>query len=185
MEIALFGGSFDPPHVGHLLAAAYVLATEPVGELWLVPVNEHPFGKRLAAPFEHRATLCEAMIEDAGLRRARVSRIEAEIGGEVRTVDLLEYLRRTQPDHSFALVLGSDLAAERPQWKRFDRILELARIIELRRGGFEGGSGAVLPEVSSTQVRELLASGGDASRLVSREVLRRIAAAGTYRGVER
>src|SRR2546430_4459271 len=93
MEIALFGGSFDPPHVGHLLAATYVLATEPVGELWLVPVHQHPFGKKLAAPFEHRVELCEALIADAGLRRARVSRVEAELGGEGRTVDLLEHLR--------------------------------------------------------------------------------------------
>ena len=116
MEIALFGGSFDPPHVGHLLAATYVLATEPVGELWLVPVNQHPLGKKLAAPFEHRAELCEAMIADAGLPRARVSRIEAEIGGEVRT---------------------------------------------------------------------FLASGADVSRLVPREVLRRIRAAGTYTGGQR
>src|SRR4051812_49552829 len=107
MEIALFGGSFDPPHVGHLLAAAYVLATEPVGELWLVPVNEHPFGKRLAAPFEHRAALCEAMIEDAGLRRARGSRVEAGVGGGGRTGGLLEDLRRKQPDHSFPPLLGS------------------------------------------------------------------------------
>jgi nicotinate-nucleotide adenylyltransferase len=185
MEIALFGGSFDPPHVGHLLAATYVLATEPIGELWLVPVNEHPFGKELAAPFEHRAELCEAMIADAGLRRARVSRLEAEIGGEVRTVDLLEHLKARHPEHSFALVVGSDLAAERSQWKRFDRIRELARIVELRRGGFEGGAGAVLPEVSSTQVRSLLACGGDASRLVPAEVLRRIRVAGTYSGSPR
>src|SRR4051812_50183695 len=97
MEIALFGGSFDPPHVGHLLAAAYVLATEPVGELWLVPVNEHPFGKRLAAPFEHRATLCEAMIEDAGLRRGRGSRGEDEIGGGGGTGGLLPDFRRKEP----------------------------------------------------------------------------------------
>ena len=60
-EIALFGGSFDPPHVGHLLAAAYVLATEPVDELWLVPVFEHPLGKKPAAPFEHRVELCERL----------------------------------------------------------------------------------------------------------------------------
>ena len=53
-EIALFGGSFDPPHVGHLLAAAYVLATEPVDELWFVPVLQHPLGKPLLASFEHR-----------------------------------------------------------------------------------------------------------------------------------
>jgi len=180
MEIALFGGSFDPPHVGHLLAATYVLATEPIGELWFVSVNEHPFGKKLAAPFEHRAELCEAMIADAGLRRARVSRLEAEIGGEVRTVDLLEHLKAKHPQDSFALVVGSDLAAERSQWKRFDRVQELARIVELRRGGFQGGAGAILPEVSSTQVRALLASGGDASRLVPADVLRRIRAAGTY-----
>jgi nicotinate-nucleotide adenylyltransferase len=185
MEIALFGGSFDPLHIGHLLAATYVLATEPVDELWFVPVAGHPLGKPLHAPFEHRARLCEVAIAELGLPRARVSRIEASLGGRGRTVDLLEHLQLTYPGRKWSLVLGSDLAAERPQWKRFDRIVELARIIELRRGGFEGGSGAVLPEVSSTQVRELLASGGDASRLVPREVLRRIAAAGTYRAIER
>src|SRR5207249_1390676 len=75
MEIALFGGSFDPPHVGHLLAAAYVLATEPVDELWFVPVFGHPLGKRIHAPFEHRAAWIELAIADVGLARARVSRL--------------------------------------------------------------------------------------------------------------
>ncbi len=56
MEIALFGGSFDPPHVGHLLAAQYVLATEPVGELWLVPVFRHPLGKEARGPSFWAAT---------------------------------------------------------------------------------------------------------------------------------
>ena len=183
MEIALFGGSFDPPHVGHLLAAAYVLATEPVDELWFVPVAGHPLGKPLQAPFEHRAELCELAIADLGLRRARVSRVEAELGGEGRTVDLLEHLHRAHPQHRWALVLGSDLAAQRAQWKRFERIEELARMIPIERAGFPvpGGAGALLPEVSSTQVRALLASGGDASRLVPRAVLRAIRAAGTYR----
>ena len=183
MEIALFGGSFDPPHVGHLLAAAYVLATEPIDELWFVPVFGHPLGKTLQAPFEHRAQLAELAIAELGLARARVSRVEAELGGEGRTVDLLEYLHRAHPDRKWALVLGSDLAAERPQWKRFDRIEKLARLIPLERAGFPvpGGAGPLLPEVSSTQVRDLLASGGDASHLVPRSVLRAIQTAGTYR----
>src|SRR5207245_3074255 len=60
-EIALFGGSFDPPHVGHLLAAAYVLAVEPIDELWLVPVYQHPFAKPLVASYEHRVALCERL----------------------------------------------------------------------------------------------------------------------------
>ena len=113
MEIALFGGSFDPPHVGHLLAAAYVLATEPVDELWFVPVAGHPLGKPLQAPFEHRAELCELAIADLGLRRARVSRVEAELGGEGRTVDLLEHLHRAHPQHRWALVLGYQAAKSR------------------------------------------------------------------------
>lgn len=192
MEIALFGGSFDPPHVGHLLAAQYVLATEPIDELWLLPVFRHPLTKTARAPFEHRAALCELLAALLG-PRARVSRLEATLEGEGRTVDLLEHLHAQKPADRFALVLGSDLAAERPHWKRFARIAELARVIELSRGGFTaeaagaggaadgGAAGVVLPAVSSSQVRALLSAGGDASKLVPRAVLAAIEAAGTYR----
>ena len=176
-EVALFGGSFDPPHVGHLLAAAYVLATEPVDELWFVPVLEHPFGKPLIGSYDHRVELCELMAAD--LRRAQVSRAEQE-SGEGRTVDLLEWLHRKHPDTRWALVLGTDLDAEKPQWKQFDRIQQLARIVTVRRGGY-GEGGVTLPEVSSTQVRALLQSGGDVSHLVPRAVLQAIRDAGTYR----
>jgi nicotinate-nucleotide adenylyltransferase len=179
-EIALFGGSFDPPHVGHLLAAAYVLATEPVDELWLVPVLAHPFGKQLQESYDHRVALCEQLTRD--LPRARVSRAEQE-SGEPRTVDLLEYLRRKHPGTKWALVLGTDLNAERPQWKNFSRIAELARIITVQRAGHPGapGPGPILPEISSTEVRARLKQGADVSHLVPRGVLEAIRAAGTYR----
>ncbi|HYY51374.1 MAG TPA: nicotinate-nicotinamide nucleotide adenylyltransferase, partial [Myxococcales bacterium] len=173
----LFGGSFDPPHVGHLLAAAYVLAVEPVDELWLVPVEKHPFGKPLVGTFPHRIELCERLA--AQLPRTRVSRAEQE-SGQARTVDLLEWLHRKHPQTRWALVLGTDLDAEKPQWKRFDRVEQLARIITVRRGGYGEGTPAI-PEVSSTQVRSILKSGGDASHLVPRAVLQAIRDAGTYR----
>jgi len=178
-EIALFGGSFDPPHVGHLLAAAYVLATQPVEELWFVPVFAHPFQKPLQAPFEHRVALCEAVA--SSLRGARVSQVERELGGEGRTVDLLEHLRAKHPGKSFALVLGTDLDKERQTWKRWDRIQELARIIRVSRSDLEAGPEPRMPNVSSTAVRALLRSGGDASSLVPRPVLDAIRAAWTYR----
>jgi len=185
MEIALFGGSFDPPHAGHLLAATYVLATEPCDELWLLPVFEHPLGKKLAAPFEHRVQLVQRMLADAGLLRARVSQIERDLGGPGRTVDLLEHLHRARPGDTFALVLGTDLAAARPQWKQFERIEALARIISVQRGGFEAErraspGGLVLPRVSSSEVRALLASGGEVRKLVPRGVLEEIVRAGSY-----
>lgn len=176
-EVALFGGSFDPPHVGHLLAAAYVLATEPVDELWLVPVFRHPFEKPLAASYAHRVALCEALA--AQLPRTAVSRVEEE-SGESRTVDVLEHLGRRHPGTRWALILGTDLDAERAQWKQFARVQQLARIITLHRGGFSKGA-VTLPEVSSTQVRALLSTGGEAAHLVPRRVLELIRAAGTYR----
>ncbi len=186
MEIALFGGSFDPPHVGHLLTAAWVLLTEPVDELWLVPVNQHPFGKQMTGSFEERASLCEQALASLGLARARVSRLEAELGGEVRTVDLLEHLNAARPADRFALVMGSDILAETPQWKRFDRIEQLARIIPVQRKGHEqrgaaGPQAALLPEVSSSEVRARLAAGEDVSGLVPRAVLEAISRSGSYR----
>jgi nicotinate-nucleotide adenylyltransferase len=194
MDIALFGGSFDPPHVGHLLAAAYVLATEPIDELWMVPVFEHPFGKRFRGPYQHRVELCEAALASLGLARAKVSRLEAELaarGGEGRTVELLEHLHQTRPQDRFSLVIGSDLLGETAQWKRFDRVRELARLIVLERGGHQQGQGSqgrageggpVIIEVSSTLVRGLLAEGKDASRYVARPVLEGIERSGYYRG---
>ena len=151
--------------------------------LMIVGLRDKIACQNCACAFEHRAQLCELAIADLGLSRARVSRLEAELGGEGRTVDLLEHLHRTYPDRKWALVLGSDLAAERRQWNRFDRIEELARIVPLQRAGFPvpGQPEGLLPQVSSSQVRALLASGADVSHLVPRAVLRAIRAAGTYR----
>lgn len=176
-DVALFGGSFDPPHVGHLLAAAYVLATEPVDELWFVPVLSHPLGKQLAASYDHRVALCQQLA--SLLPRSGVSRAEEE-SGHTRTVDLLRWLKGKNPGAGFALVLGTDLDAERAQWKQFDKIHQLARVITVQRGGYSQ-RGVAIPAVSSTEVRALLKSGGDASPLVPRGVLEAIRAAGTYR----
>jgi nicotinate-nucleotide adenylyltransferase len=173
-EIALFGGSFDPPHLGHLLAAAYVLATEPVDELWFVPVHHHPFQKPMHAPFEHRLRLCEELAKL--LHRARASAVEQEVQGEGRTYELLEHLHQKMPGQKFAWIAGTDLDEERKTWKRWDRVMELARIVTVQRGGPKG-----IPAISSTEIRALLKSGGDVSRLIPLSVADAIRAAGTYR----
>jgi nicotinate-nucleotide adenylyltransferase len=58
MRVAVYGGSFNPPHVAHQLALTYVLATAQVDEVWMVPTFKHPFDKALA-PFSDRAKMCE------------------------------------------------------------------------------------------------------------------------------
>src|SRR5882724_6666783 len=111
-RIALFGGSFDPPHVAHQLVALYVLETQPVDELWIVPAYAHPFGKHLV-PFEHRVAMCELAAAALG-PRARVSRAEEELANRPgftvsHTLDLIDYLA---PRGELRLVVGADILGE-------------------------------------------------------------------------
>jgi nicotinate-nucleotide adenylyltransferase len=181
VRIALLGGSFNPPHVGHLMNAYYVLATKQVDRVWLMPVFQHPFGKALA-PFEERVRMCElAAARFSG--GVEVSRVEQEAPEGSRTVDVLELLIARHPEHRFALVIGTDILPETPKWKRFDRIEQLVDVIVVNRAGFPSprAGGPALPEVSSSEIRERLAKGQDVSELVPREVLEHIGQRGLYR----
>lgn len=170
--VAVFGGSFNPPHLAHVLAAATVLCTERVDELVVVPTFQHPFGKPLAS-YDDRVRMCELAL--GWLPRTTVSRVEEELGGESRTVRTLEHLARRHPHWHMRFVMGADILLESHKWFGFDRIVELAPPIVLGRVGVThpGAPPAVLPDVSSTEVRNKLASGDyEALRqLVPREVL--------------
>lgn len=188
MQIALFGGSFNPPHVGHLLSAAYVRAVTGVDRVWLMPAHRHAFNKPLA-PWEHRLRMCRALA--SLLTGVEVTEVEALIPGDGRTIDTVEYLRRAYPQHAFRLVIGTDILAETDQWKAFDRLAELAPLFVLGRSGYDKPNvlppgatwlGRVLmPEVSSSEVRRLLERGDDASRLVPSAVLDVVRQADLYR----
>ena len=181
MRIALYGGSFNPPHVGHLLVTAYVLATADVDEIWLMPAYRHPFGKELA-PFVDRVAMCTRLsaIFSHGVS---VTSVEAEVPGAGRTVDTLEYLVGRYPQHSFRLVIGSDILDDTPKWKQWDRVQALAPPILVARGGHRrpGVEGPEMPAVSSTEVRRLLASGAGAEGQVPRSVLEYVRSRGLYR----
>lgn len=180
MHVALLGGSFNPPHVGHLLAAYYVRATLPIDEVWLMPSFRHPFGKALVA-FEHRLAMCEAICRDASgwLRAVDVERF---VPGDGRTVDTLVYLRERHPDWKFSLVIGSDILADLPKWKDFARIESLADVVVLHRAGHPapGTLGPPLAEVSSTAIRAAFAKGERPEALVPRAVLDYAQAHGLY-----
>jgi nicotinate-nucleotide adenylyltransferase len=170
MKIALLGGSFNPPHVGHLMAAWWTLATHPVDRVWLMPAFNHPFRKALI-DFDHRVRMCELAAQD--IPRIEVTRVEEEVHGEGWTYETLEHLRRVRPDIEPSLVVGSDLMIERAHWKRFDRILELCELIVVNRAGYPvpEAMGPILAEVSSTEVRQRIESGRDAREWVPRAVL--------------
>ncbi len=171
-EVALLGGSFNPPHVAHVMAAYWALATQGVSEVWLLPTFKHAFGKVLA-PFEDRVRMCE--LAAAAVRGLHVCTAEAELASDPlvgKTVRTLEHLREKHPTLRFALVVGTDILAEATKWYRWDRVTELARILVVGRGGIAAsGQDVVLPAISSTEIRERIARGEDVSRWVPRRVL--------------
>lgn len=181
MRVALLGGSFNPPHVGHWMAAQYVYATQPVDEVWLMPAYNHPFNKRLVA-YEHRLAMCQA-IADCASGWLKVSTVEREVGGEGRTVDTLTHLTRVHPGVEWSLVIGSDILKDLPHWKEVGRIQQLAKFLVLYRAGFpaEGTVGPPLAQVSSTEIRDAFARGEEPEGLVPRQVLAYARAHGLYR----
>jgi nicotinate-nucleotide adenylyltransferase len=197
MTIALFGGSFNPPHVAHQLVALYVLETCAIDELWFVPTFTHAFGKPLA-PFSDRVAMCELATAPLG-PRVRVMRVEEEVAARPdlvagRTLDLLTYLGEVRPEARFRLVIGADILAEAAKWHRWADVVAKAPPIVVGRPGYPS-QGLELVDISATRVRALakhltlaergtLASGQDAApelaTLLPRAVLWYIARSGLY-----
>lgn len=211
MRIALFGGSFDPPHIGHQLACQYVLSTHAVDEVWMLPCAQHPFAKQMA-PFAHRAAMCR--LASAHLTGVRVCTIEGELPGPSYTLNTVRALSERHPEHEFLLVIGADLLHERERWHGAVELCERVRFIVLGRSQHESipssrvhghprtesspsdGDGkprphdirhaeAVdLPPISSTAVRAALAEGKSPSGWLARNVLTYIQEQALYGAAE-
>jgi nicotinate-nucleotide adenylyltransferase len=182
-RVAVFGGSFNPPHVAHVLAVAYVLACADVDRVLVVPCFRHPFAKSLA-PFAARMEMCRLAFAD--LARVEVSNVEEELGGDSLTVRTLERLAERHPRWSMRLVVGADVVHEMDRWTSPDRVRALAPPLILGRVGFAlpptlGDAPAVLPEVSSTAIRAAIARGDLATKLLPRRVSAYIADHALYR----
>jgi len=156
--VAVFGGSFNPPHVGHVLAAAYVLSACDIDAFVVIPCFIHPFAKELAS-FDDRLQMCRLAF--GSLPGVRVSDVERRLGGESRTLRTLEHLAGEHPEWRLRLVLGSDVLGDVPRWYGFERIRQLAPPIVLGRIGYDDPATlpSVLPDVSSTRIREAIGRG--------------------------
>jgi len=169
MRIALYGGSFNPPHIGHGLVCHYLLETAPLDGVWLIPTFKHAFGKPLVS-YADRVEMCRHLAAPfAG--RVQISRVEEERGEISFTIDTVRTLRARHPDTSFEWVVGADILQETARWRDFDTLTSLVGFRVLGRAGYPGGGGLIMPAVSSTDVRERLGHGKNVSDLVPRSVL--------------
>lgn len=182
MRVAVYGGSFNPPHVGHAMVASWLLWTARADEVWLLPAFDHPFQKDLA-PWEARLALCEALAGELG-PRVRVCDVESRLPVPSFTLHTLRHLRGAHPGAALRLVVGADNLPDLPKWKGWDDIAAEFDPIVVGRQGWPVPEGTVaFPEVSSTEVRRRVAAGEPVDHLVPAGVL--AAMGGLYRGSRR
>jgi nicotinate-nucleotide adenylyltransferase len=185
VRLGVFGGTFDPPHLGHLIAAQEAWYSLGLDQVLLVPAR-HPPHKDPAglSPAPVRLELLEAAVGDD--RRFSVSELELARSGPSYTVDTLEALHGARPDSELYLLLGADQYRELEGWREPARIRELARVCVFGRQGDEPAEAGVrtvpIPrvDVSSTAVRERVRRGEPIRYLVAPAVERLIRERGLY-----
>jgi len=134
MRIGIFGGTFDPVHMGHLILAEQCRDQAGLDEVWFLP-SYHPPHKAAAAVtrFEHRCDMLELAV--AGHPAFRIDRIEKELPPPSYTAETLAELRRRHPAAEFALLMGSDGLPDLPGWYEPRRVVELASLVVVPRPG--------------------------------------------------
>lgn len=149
MRLGIFGGSFDPPHLGHLLPVIDAAETLGLDAVRFVPAGIQPLkvGRASAAP-EHRLAMTERLV--AGVPGFSADSTEIDRGGLSFMVDTLGTLSRTSGADELVLLIGADAFAMFDQWREPERIRELATIAVLVRGD------APLPERKAGKAVQLL-----------------------------
>ena len=192
MRIGVFGGTFDPPHVGHLLVASDAREALKLDRLIFVPTGAQPFkvDRPPVASGQDRVEMLRLAVADD----ANYVVDDAEINrkGLSFTVDTLEHLTGRHAGSQLFFLLGQDSLAGFPQWRNPERILELATLAVVTRSGSpDAGAGRNAEgiimvstrriDVSSTEVRERLRGGKSIKGFVPESVERFIDVRGLYR----
>ena len=192
MRLGIFGGSFDPPHIGHLLAASDAFELLELDRLLFIPAAIQPFKRNeLQGSAAQRLRMVELMI--AGDARFAADPVEIDRKGLSFTVETLEVLAERYPGARRFLLIGEDLAGEIATWRDAGRIAELAEVVVLARPSSGSGDGSdpegmLLTriatrriEISSTEIRARVLAGKSIHGFVTEAVAGFIESAGLYR----
>lgn len=199
MRLGVFGGSFDPPHVGHLLTAGDAFEALELDRMLFVPAGVQPLKAHamVAQPHQRREMVGLAIAGDA---RFELDPVEIERDGLSFTVDTLEAVAGRFPGAELYLVVGADILATFDKWRQPERVLQLASLAVMRRAGTGDASassaaGRMLRsqgsapryldtrriDVSSTEIRARVRAGRSIHGFVPASVGEFIASARLYR----
>ncbi len=187
LKVGVFGGSFDPVHIGHLVAAEQAAVRLALEVVRFVPAGRHPLKDRHHAAADHRLAMVEAAIRDNP--RFLLDPREARRPGPSYTVDTLRALAAESPGDALFFLLGADAARELAAWRDAEGIAGLATVVALTRPGAAPPAHPLITrvvevpgiDVSATALREAVRRGESIRYLVPRAVEEYIARHGLYR----
>lgn len=199
IKTGIFGGAFNPPHNGHVNLAHEAIEQLNLRKLLIIPTFESPHKATRLLPFEQREEMCRRAFEPLNGSgkcncKVEISDIEREMGGVSYTINTLRELAKRLPDERFYLLIGSDMLFSFREWYRYESILKESTVCAVARENdsftdmaeFANQIGRVkvlrtsVVEISSTEIRERLANGGDVSELLPQSVAEYIGANELY-----
>ena len=166
MQIGIFGGSFDPPHLGHLRSAQRLLGHKSVDQAWLMPCYSHVWEKKLS-PVKHRLAMTK-LLENKNIK---VSTIEIEQKRPVPTIETLRILRKKYPNDRFFWVIGEKSLPELPKWKDYEKLISNNDLLVV----------AEIKGISSSIIRQRVKKNLSLKGFVSKKVAEYIKNNGLYK----
>ncbi|MFC7440666.1 nicotinate-nucleotide adenylyltransferase [Laceyella putida] len=192
MKVGIFGGTFDPIHMGHLILAEQAREVAALDQVWFIPAAEppHKLDKQITAASHrvhmvHLAVRCHPCFH--------LSTMELEREGPSYTYDTLRVLRESHPGVEFYLLVGADMVKDLPNWYKIKEILQFVQVIGLGRPGVEVETlpaevknslhwipDAIETNISSTEIRQRLRQGKSVRYLVPDSVYQYMREHGLY-----
>lgn len=181
MKIALLGGRFDPPHLGHLHIAEYVLCSKlGIQEVWLIPANTHPW-RQITGSSNDRLEMTKLLVQSLKKNKGKIKVMDTDIkrGGDTYTIETVGDLFLNKKNDYF-WIFGSDQIKDFKNWKNYKKLQELIKFVVIPRKGYESVD---LPEnfillsdhyhptnLSSSEIRYRIKEGLSISKLVPKSI---------------
>lgn len=175
-NVGIYGGSFSPPHLGHACAVLYAMSRYDLDQVWVIPCGTHPEGKKLE-PFWQRFKMCK--IAFGHLNNVEVVPIEYYMPGASYTHVTLKAISDHEPKARLHLIVGEDVFKSIPTWEGGKETMELATLLPIPRSGY-GEQPHLLPEVSSTVIRQRIHDDKNVESYVDADVREYIEGKGLY-----